>query len=45
MLTFWFGLGIGIGMVLGVFLAVGLLVCYLAGWAWELIKGRKHYGF
>jgi hypothetical protein len=47
MISFWLGLGIGVGAVFGVFLAVGLglLTCYLAGLVWGLIKGKKHYGF
>jgi len=50
MISFWMGLGMGVGIVFGVFLAVGLglLTCYLAGFIWEWIKyGKqgKHWGF
>lgn len=47
MISFWIGLGIGVGVVFGVFLAVGLgmLVCYVAGLVWGLIKAKTHWGF
>jgi hypothetical protein len=47
MISFWMGLGIGIGMVFGVFLAIGLglLICYIARCIWTLLKTKKYYGF
>lgn len=47
MIPFWIGLGIGVGLVFGVFLAVGIgiVVVRIAGGIWSLFKGEKHYGF